>query len=97
MSHDSAENWDTLLSADLHARDADRGSRTQIGQLFKIFEILGTPSETTWQGVEGMPCWQAQFPQWNARDLAEVGTPGMPIRSHGLRSSRAAKILAIIL
>ncbi|CAK0738795.1 hypothetical protein CVIRNUC_001094 [Coccomyxa viridis] len=45
---------------------------SEIGQLFKIFEILGTPSETTWQGVEGMPCWQAQFPQWHAQDLAEV-------------------------
>ena len=53
---------------------ATRGE--QIGQLFKIFEILGTPSENTWQGVEGMPCWQAQFPQWHAQDLAEVGTPG---------------------
>ena len=44
----------------------------QIGQLFKIFQILGTPCEATWQGVEGMPCWQAHFPQWHPCDLAEV-------------------------
>ena len=68
-----------MQSAELLVRDADRGCGVQIGQLFKIFEILGTPSETTWQGVEGMPCWQAQFPQWHARDLAEVGTPGMSV------------------
>ena len=54
----------------------------QIGQLFKIFQVLGTPSESTWQGVEGMPCWQAQFPQWPARDLAEVrmaAEPALPL------------------
>ena len=51
-----------------------RRSLVQIGQLFKIFQILGTPSESTWKGVEGMPCWQAQFPQWHAQDLAEVCT-----------------------
>lgn len=51
-----------------------RRSLLQIGQLFKIFQILGTPSESTWKGVEGMPCWQPQFPQWHAQDLAEVCT-----------------------
>ena len=81
--------------------DADSGCGGQIGQLFKIFEILGTPSETTWQGVEGMPCWQAQFPQWRAQDLAEVGTLSMPlcsdISTYCRRSSRSAVLLAIIL
>lgn len=50
----------------------------QIGQLFKIFQVLGTPSESTWQGVEGMPCWQTQFPQWHARDLTEVRMAAAP-------------------
>ena len=51
----------------------------QIGQLFKIFQVLGTPCESTWQGVEGMPCWQAQFPQWHACDLAEVRMATGPV------------------
>jgi serine/threonine protein kinase len=44
----------------------------QIGQLFKIFEVLGTPSENIWKGVSNMPDWQARFPQWPRQDLAQA-------------------------
>lgn len=44
----------------------------QIGQLYKIFEILGTPSENLWKGVSSMPDWQTHFPQWLRQDLAQV-------------------------
>ena len=67
----------------------------QIGQLFKIFQILGTPTENTWQGVEGMPCWQAQFPQWHARDLAEVrmsAEPMSPTSAYADRLTHLAQV-----
>ncbi|EIE27517.1 cell division control protein 2-like protein B [Coccomyxa subellipsoidea C-169] len=45
---------------------------SEIGQLFKIFEVLGTPTDNVWGGVTNMPDWQAQFPQWPQQDLAQV-------------------------
>lgn len=65
----------------------------QIGQLFKIFQVLGTPSETTWQGVEGMPCWQPHFPQWHARDLAEVRVAAEPTLALPLSPRQAGMTL----
>ncbi|BDA48672.1 Cyclin-dependent kinase A-1 [Coccomyxa sp. Obi] len=45
---------------------------SEIGQLYKIFEVLGTPTDNTWAGVTNLPDWQARFPQWPAQDLAQV-------------------------
>ncbi|KAK9828503.1 hypothetical protein WJX72_000424 [[Myrmecia] bisecta] len=45
---------------------------SEIGQLFAIFQILGTPNEALWPGVTRIRDWAATFPQWPARDLAEV-------------------------
>ncbi len=45
----------------------------QISQLFKIFQILGTPDESVWPGVSQLQDWQATFPRWPARPLSEVG------------------------
>ena len=46
----------------------------QIGQLYRIFQVLGTPSAAVWPTVEELPAWQPGFPQWGPRDLAEVCT-----------------------
>lgn len=45
---------------------------SEIGQLLAIFRLLGTPTEGSWPGVCGLPDWQACFPQWRPRELAEV-------------------------
>lgn len=53
----------------------------QIGQLYKIFEVLGTPTDSIWAGVTNLPDWQARFPQWPAQDLAQVIHPSSaPLR-----------------
>ena len=44
----------------------------QIGQLFKIFMVLGTPGDELWPGVIDLPDWQPGFPQWQPQDLAQV-------------------------
>ena len=44
----------------------------QIGQLYEIFRVLGTPDEDSWPGVTHLPDWQPIFPQWRRRELAEV-------------------------
>ena len=44
----------------------------QIGQLFQIFQILGTPDSACWPGVAELPDWQACFPAWPPKDLSQV-------------------------
>lgn len=44
----------------------------EIDELFKIFRVLGTPSEETWPGVGALPDYKDAFPQWAPRPLAEV-------------------------
>ena len=46
---------------------------SDIGQLFKIFEILGSPGpgkHMAWAGVEALPFYQPIFPNMRPRDLA---------------------------
>eukprot|EP00928_Gymnodinium_smaydae_P035800 TRINITY_DN2512_c0_g2_i2.p1 TRINITY_DN2512_c0_g2~~TRINITY_DN2512_c0_g2_i2.p1 ORF type:complete len:360 (-),score=44.26 TRINITY_DN2512_c0_g2_i2:465-1466(-) len=37
---------------------------SEIGTLFAIMKMLGTPSEQSWPGVSSLPNWHAAFPQW---------------------------------
>jgi len=43
---------------------------SEIDQIFKIFNILGTPNETTWPGVSQLPDYKPTFPQWSASNLS---------------------------
>ena len=47
----------------------------QIGLLYRIFETLGTPSETSWPDFKHTKYWQAEFPQWKGKDLRQVRCP----------------------
>ena len=42
---------------------------SEIGQLFKIFEFLGTPNEETWPGVSKLPEYKLTFPQWKPQSI----------------------------
>lgn len=37
---------------------------SEIDQLFRIFRVMGTPTETTWPGVTQLPDFRASFPNW---------------------------------
>jgi serine/threonine protein kinase len=46
-----------------HKRPLFQGD-SEIGQLFKIFELLGTPDVSTWQGLHDLPQMKMSFPSW---------------------------------
>jgi len=49
---------------------------SEIDQLYKTFQILGTPNESLWPGVSQLPDYKATFPKWAPKDLA-ASVPGL--------------------
>jgi serine/threonine protein kinase len=45
---------------------------TQIEMLYRIFRVLGTPTEDVWTGVSALPYWQKVFPSWDDTGLQQV-------------------------
>eukprot|EP00588_Corethron_pennatum_P012070 CAMPEP_0194277654 /NCGR_PEP_ID=MMETSP0169-20130528/9917_1 /TAXON_ID=218684 /ORGANISM="Corethron pennatum, Strain L29A3" /LENGTH=369 /DNA_ID=CAMNT_0039021671 /DNA_START=239 /DNA_END=1348 /DNA_ORIENTATION=+ len=43
--------------------------RSDIDQLFKIFQRRGTPTERCWPGVSRLPHYNSDFPQWPERPV----------------------------
>lgn len=41
----------------------------QVDTLYRIFQILGTPSESNWPGVSNVPDWTAKFPKFKGEGL----------------------------
>lgn len=37
---------------------------SEVDELFKIFQLLGTPDETVWPGVTSLHDWNPSFPKW---------------------------------
>jgi serine/threonine protein kinase len=44
----------------------------EIDQLFKIFQMLGTPNEQIWPGISELPDYNQFVPQWKPRVLKDV-------------------------
>lgn len=49
--------------------------RSDIDQLFKIFQRRGTPTAEIWPGVLRLPHYNAEFPQWKERSITELVPP----------------------
>jgi cyclin-dependent kinase 2 len=49
---------------------------SEIDQLYKIFQVLGTPNERVWQGVSTLPYYRTSFPCWAGNKLA-LTVPGL--------------------
>ena len=47
---------------------------SEIDQLLKIFQKLGTPHEESWPEVSRLPEYRDHFPRWDATDLAVATT-----------------------
>ncbi|KAK7517642.1 kinase-like domain-containing protein [Phyllosticta paracitricarpa] len=45
---------------------------SEIDEIFKIFRILGTPTEQDWPGVTSFPDFKPSFPKWHRTDVAAV-------------------------
>ncbi|XP_060524099.1 cyclin-dependent kinase 2-like isoform X2 [Cylas formicarius] len=58
---------------------------SEIDQLYKIFKVLGTPSEDIWEGVTLLPDFKPTFPVWPPRQLQDI------IRFHCLEEEEILK------
>lgn len=59
----------------------------QIDTLYRIFQILGTPSETTWNGLSEVPDWSAQFPKFKGEGFHKlIGLYGFDVHAVDLLS-----------
>jgi len=46
---------------------------SEIGTIFKIMQLLGSPTEATWPGFEqSLAHWSSCFPRWPPTDLAPI-------------------------
>jgi len=45
---------------------------SEIGTMFLIFALCGTPTEEIWKGVSSLEHWRATFPQWRPTGLAPL-------------------------
>ncbi|KAJ3416773.1 Cyclin-dependent kinase 3 [Chytridiales sp. JEL 0842] len=45
---------------------------SEIDEIFRIFRILGTPTEDTWQGLSQLPDYKTTFPKWTAQPLSKT-------------------------
>mmetsp|Transcript_14452 Transcript_14452/g.14414 ORF Transcript_14452/g.14414 Transcript_14452/m.14414 type:complete len:146 (+) Transcript_14452:242-679(+) len=44
--------------------------QSEIGVLFKIFQLHGTPTDETWEGVEKFRFYSKKFPKWKGKELS---------------------------
>ncbi|MCO5589601.1 hypothetical protein L7F22_043569 [Adiantum nelumboides] len=42
---------------------------SEIDEIFRIFRVLGTPTDENWPGVKSLPDYKSSFPQWNGTPL----------------------------
>ncbi|KAK5162763.1 Cyclin-dependent kinase catalytic subunit [Saxophila tyrrhenica] len=47
---------------------------SEIDEIFKIFRVLGTPSENDWPGVTSFPDFKSSFPKWERKHDEEIVT-----------------------
>ena len=45
---------------------------SEIEQLFRVFKVLGTPTEANWKGVSLLRDYSPDFPRWPAQSLSTV-------------------------
>ena len=49
--------------------------RSDIDQLFKIFQRRGTPTAEMWPAVVRLPHYNVEFPQWRERSIPDIINP----------------------
>ncbi|KAI9197403.1 kinase-like domain-containing protein [Polychytrium aggregatum] len=52
------------IFAEMAMREALFPGDSEIDELFQIFRVLGTPTETDWPGVSSLPDYKPNFPTW---------------------------------
>ncbi|XP_058888440.1 cyclin-dependent kinase 2-like isoform X1 [Acipenser ruthenus] len=69
---------DCLTSSQVTRRPLFPGD-SEIDQLFRIFRMMGTPSEAVWPGVTQLPDYKARFPCWGRQDINKMAPQLDPI------------------
>lgn len=71
---------------------------SEIDELHKIFQVLGTANEGVWPGVKSLPDYSDTFPQWPARPLNTIvpslSADGIDLLSRMLVLNPARRITA---
>lgn len=57
---------------------------SEIDTMFRIFRLLGTPSEEVWQDLNQLPYYQNCFPVWNDTELAGLREEGPTLGDDGI-------------
>lgn len=45
---------------------------SEIDELYKIFQVLGTPTEKDWSGISKLPDYKPTFPQWKGVEISRL-------------------------
>lgn len=62
----SVDMWSAgCIFLELECLEPAFGALAEIELLFRVFYVLGTPTEETWPGVTDMPFWLDQFPKFD--------------------------------
>jgi len=81
----------------LHGKPLFPGD-SEIDQIYRIFQILGTPSEAQWPGVSQLPFYRENFPVWKGVDflqyLPRLGVQGRDLLLKMLAYDPAKRISA---
>lgn len=66
----SLDMWSVgCIFAEMATKRALFRGDSEIDQLFRIFRVLGTPTEQTWPGVSKLPAYKSHFPCWKENIL----------------------------
>ena len=60
------------MMVEMITKSAPFQGECEIDQIYKIFQILGTPTEETWPQVSQLPDWNPAFPNWRKKNLQKV-------------------------
>eukprot|EP00750_Incisomonas_marina_P005008 INCI13559.1.p1 GENE.INCI13559.1~~INCI13559.1.p1 ORF type:complete len:296 (+),score=45.51 INCI13559.1:96-983(+) len=71
---------------------------SEIDMIFKIFQLLGTPDEMTWPGVNALPDFSGAFPKWPRQMLTKkcpaLDSPGLDLLKLFLTYNPATRVSA---
>ncbi|KAL7718224.1 Cyclin-dependent kinase 2 [Entamoeba marina] len=66
----SIDIWSTAaIFGELIKREELFKGQCRIDQIFKIFQLLGTPTEETWENVTSLEHFSTKFPKWKSKEL----------------------------
>uniref|UniRef100_A0A6T9Q224 Cyclin-dependent kinase 2 homolog n=1 Tax=Alexandrium catenella TaxID=2925 RepID=A0A6T9Q224_ALECA len=57
---------------------------SEIDTLFRIFRVLGTPTDEVWPGVSSLRDFKLEFPKWRDTELAEVAADAPTLGVEGI-------------